>query len=563
MTFFNSSALLQCARLFRAFFLRSILLSLFISLSLLRAQSTPLANQTLQLPNYKQLQFSLVDDPNNEADSETGFGGVTNNFQISTYQTTAAQYALFLNAVTPTGNRYELYDDRMASDPDVACITYNPDELPHYKPIPGREDLPITYVDLCCAVRFCNWMSHGCPSIDPTAGITIFTESITETGAYTIHSNQDSLGMITSQIEEMPNAPVFIPNENQWYKAAYYHHDTGKIITYDPDDPIVSVQNQGSFKYWNYPTQSMSAPLNSPSDFYNANVIANYYDPKVSSWWGPDYTTDTYSYWGVCSHSGVYLTGVGTFSNSPGPYGTFDMAGNVNEWIFSEDAVTNPEQVLCPIRGGSWQSTSVDLNRQTRHLVTATTKNNTTGFRIACQAPPTAIGKSDDLTSDIIQNAIAGNETYEMIGETAFFFFLQEACEMAFVYKGTKIGELLSAYVAKIGIAGILGTIAEALLFGPQAAITFAAQWGIHMGLDCIGLATIDYIGKSVALESAEIEGLSADKIEELKQAKATSEAKAAASKYGLGEAVAFYEHLHHLVDTIFTSMGYGEVPQE
>lgn len=513
--------------LLKLIFSAILLLTFFIGASLLCAQPPFSSSQMLQLPNVKPLAFVSVDDPNNEADVETGFGAVSSNFQIGTYQVTAAQYALFLNAITPIENRYGLYDERMTSDPDVACITYNSDEFPHYKPISGREDFPITYVDLFCAVRFCNWMSHGCPSINSTAFTPDEINAITETGAYTIYCDQDSQGPITQWIKATASAPFFIPTEDQWYKAAYYHHDTGKIITYDPEDPIVSVQNQPSFKYWNYPTQSMNAPLNSPSEFTD-DVLANYFHHEVSSFWGPNYTTDTWSYWNSSYlHSGAYLTPVGKFSNSSGPYGTFDMAGNVNEWIFSDDAGANPDQPLCAIRGGSWQSTSVDLNRQTRHLIAAITKSNTIGFRIACQEAPTAVlsaatKQNDNLTSAIIQNAITGNQTYQMIGETSFFFFLQEAFEMALVYEGAEEGCLLREYLLKMTPTGLLGTFVEWALFGPATAITYATQWGVHMTLDAIGLAAIDAIG--------------------------TQAAAALAKKYGLQVAVDFYEHLHDLV---------------
>ena len=510
--------------------LGSLLLTFFIGTSLFCAQPKPLSSsQTSLLPNFKTLCFVLVDDPNNEVDSETGLGAVSDNFQIGTYQITAAQYALFLNAVTPTENRYGLYDEGMTSDPDVACITYDPTQVQHYKAMPGRENFPITYVDLFCAVRFCNWMSHGCPVIDATKEFAPNKlESITETGAYKIHCNQDSGGIITPWIEATANAPFFIPNEDQWYKAAYYHHDTGKIITYDPEDPIPSAQNQVSLKYWNYSTQSMNAPLNSPAEFAE-NIVANYFNHEVSSFLGPDYTTNVWSYWNSSYlHSGAYLTPVGTFSNSPGPYGTFDMAGNVNELIFSNNAGAHPDQPLCVIRGGSWQSTSADLNRQTRHLIAATTKNNTTGFRIACQDSPTAalstgIEKNDDLTSDVIQNAIAGNQTYQMIGEVVLCFITQEACEMALVYQGAVEGCLLRDYLLKMAPTGLLLSYIDWALFGSASAIKYAAQWGISMGLDSIGLAVIDTLGKE---EAAKLAG-----------------------KYGLQTAVDFYEHLHDSVD--------------
>jgi len=126
-----------CSPLLRLAFLGNMLLAFITATPQIKAQTTSPSNQVPQLPNFKALTFVLVDDPNNEADSETGFGTVATNFQMGTYQVTAAQYSLFLNAVTPTENRYGLYDERMTSDPDVACINYDPNTEPHYKPIPG------------------------------------------------------------------------------------------------------------------------------------------------------------------------------------------------------------------------------------------------------------------------------------------------------------------------------------------------------------------------------------------------------------------------------------------
>jgi formylglycine-generating enzyme required for sulfatase activity len=66
--------------------------------------------------------------------------------------------------------------------------------------------------------------------------------------------------------------------------------------------------------YWTYPTQSNDAPSNSPS-FIGTNN-ANYYNGG--------YTDPTNT-----------LTPVGAFSASPGPYGTFDMGGDLWQWNVS------------------------------------------------------------------------------------------------------------------------------------------------------------------------------------------------------------------------------------
>lgn len=439
------------------------------------------AEAVLTTADFKPLDFVLVDDPGNQADSETGFGAVQDSFNIGKYKVTAKQYEIFLNSVAVNDDHYELFDIRMETDPAVACIKRSLDAQgkAHYTAIKGREDFPITYVDLFCCLRFCNWLNHGSPSGEEDS-------EITETGAYTIHNDVDQ-----EWVEVIPESRFFLPMEDQWYKAAYYHHDTGKIITYDPDTPISSVQDQGPFLYWNYPTQTLSEPWNGLGS--TTSEAANYFRPSNWNWWYSSSTTG----------GEPCLTSVETFKNSPGPYGTFDMGGDVHEWTFSlhdNDGSSMPS--ACFIRGGSWQSQSIDLHRKTHHALDVSTKNNTTGFRIACQARSGEKGTAYDLTSAVIANTITANETYSEIGENAFAFISQEAFEMALIYDAVEGGKML-AYLKVMFPAGIVTTLANAYLFGSNQAIDWGLQWFIHMACDTLGLAAIDSIGLNEAREWA------------------------------------------------------------
>ena len=99
----------------------------------------------------------------------------------------------------------------------------------------------------------------------------------------------------TNSAEEANWLKNFIPSENEWYKSAYY------------------AGSGTSASYWTYPTQSGTAPSNSLVLAGTLASDANYYINN--------YTDPT-----------NYLTPVGTFAASPGPYGTYDMGGDVWQW---------------------------------------------------------------------------------------------------------------------------------------------------------------------------------------------------------------------------------------
>ena len=153
------------------------------------------------------------------------------------------------------------------------------------------------------AARFCNWLQNGQPTGTEGNGTA-------ETGAYTLNGAifQTALMAITRNA----GATDFIPTENEWYKAAYF-------------DPKL---NSGTGGYWLYPTMSNTAPGNAlPDTGNNANYQSSSYTDSTN-----------------------YLTPVGDFVLSPGPFGTYDMGGDVFQWteaVFSGDTTRG----MC---GGCW-----------------------------------------------------------------------------------------------------------------------------------------------------------------------------------------------------------------
>ena len=146
----------------------------------------------------------------------------------------------------------------------------------------------MNYVNWFDAARYANWLHHG-PRIDGTVFRNLQLGAYDFTGTSEIPDN-------AATVTRSPNARFFIPTENEWYKAAYHKNDGA------------------SGNYWDYPTGSNTAPINTLSDLGNH---ANFYD-----YYGTGNNTYTID-------SPYYRSEVGAFENSASPYGTFDQGGNV------------------------------------------------------------------------------------------------------------------------------------------------------------------------------------------------------------------------------------------
>ena len=235
------------------------------------------------------MAWSPVTNSGNAVDPLTGLGSVPYNYSIGTYDVTNSQYTAFLNAKDPSGaNTLDLYYADMGLSAAYGGISFNV-TAPNgskYSVISGDGNHPVNNETFFDAIRFANWMNNGQGNGD------------TETGAYTLlggtptPSNADT-------IARNAGATVFIPSENEWYKAAYY--------------------NPATSSYYQYSTSSNTVPTaTSPPGSVNA---ANY----GNSVNGP--------------------TNVGAYTLSASPYGVFDMGGNVWQWDETS------------LRGGSFRGT--------------------------------------------------------------------------------------------------------------------------------------------------------------------------------------------------------------
>jgi formylglycine-generating enzyme len=271
-------------------------------------------------------------------------GAVDYEYRIGTYEVTAGQYTVFLNAIARQ-DRYGAYISAMG-DPKWGCgITRSgggTTESPYtYAVATAYIDRPVTHVSFSNAARFANWMHHDQPT-----GVEDLTT--TEDGAYFVNGARTLEPMMA--ITRKAGAAWAIPTEDEWFKAAYY--------------------NAATQTYYQFPTRSNDEPgsvLADPAG-NNANYEADYTRYPIDA---PYYTTV-----------------VGEFQNSLSPYGTYDQGGNVSEW--NEAIVTTTTR---GIRGGTfYDNDSVYLRGVYRESNEPTSAYEFYGFRLVQLPEPATAG---------------------------------------------------------------------------------------------------------------------------------------------------------------------------
>ena len=176
----------------------------------------------------------------------------------------------------------------------------------------------------------------------------------TETGAYTLNGYSGTNGRTIGRNAGWTWA---VTSEDEWYKAAYYDPNKG---------------GTGIGGYWDYPTGTDTAPGNDMADASGNN--ANYYN-EIGA-----FPID----------SGKYTTLVGEFQNSDSAYGTFDQAGNVQEW--NEAIVSGAYRGL---RGGGFNDSTVNFEAAMRYWPSGAcplrTEVGNLGFRVVSVPEPSSV----------------------------------------------------------------------------------------------------------------------------------------------------------------------------
>jgi formylglycine-generating enzyme required for sulfatase activity len=279
------------------------------------------------------IEWVTVADPGNPSDATTGRGSVAEVFEISKHEVTRGQYAAFLSAVAAT-DPHGLWNGSQGIERTSADGKFS------YAVKAPNDRFPVATVSFLDALRFANWLHHtqaGVPAGGPPA-----PAALTETGAYDIAAG----GGLAAR---SPGALAWIPNEDEWYKAAYHQpHAAGGPAGH----------------YWRYPSKHDAHPTPGKAGDASPNV-ANFMLNES------DYSR--------------LLVPVGSFPNAASHYGTLDQGGNVWEWV--ETTVFDSKRML---RGGSALANHEHMLAPSRSNASPTKRYPDIGFRVARRVPPPA-----------------------------------------------------------------------------------------------------------------------------------------------------------------------------
>lgn len=281
----------------------------------------------------------------------TPIGSVPARYLIGRYEVSNAQYVVFLNVCARDADPHGLFSRFMESSPKGGIIRRGasvdalgvPQPPFTYETKPNMGDKPVNFVSWYDAARYCNWLHNG------------GTANNTERGAYNLE------GALNTVVPREPNARRFLPNIDEWYKAAYYKG-----------------QNTAN-GYWSYPTKSDSTPL-------PVRASANGTGIQAPGARGNSANFNNGAEWNGQRGNITTIGRNGTSSS----YGTFDQAGNVWEWGEAWSVDRNDERFTrdpfrAPLLGGNYELDSATFQAQwrTRWNASPGYAGAELGFRIA------------------------------------------------------------------------------------------------------------------------------------------------------------------------------------
>ena len=314
-----------------------------------------------------------------------GVGNIRYDYMIGKYPVTVLEYVRFLNSVCKNPLIVSLLNIYPFDHP-MSCIDkiyYANSNTYTFKAKNNLEYKPITLVSHINAQRYVNWLSGSLLDFLRTTSLSEINISY--------YGTSDIINMLdnglTYNVSSISNnrkttALYFLPNFDEWYKAAYYNHSYqlySKYSMYYGDSNVISFDALNQTPLHIVSDSSGNGPKPNELELFNC-----LYNPLNSA-----------NYMGQATWNDTTNGNVTTVGSNGGPsfYGTFDQSGNVWEW---NDLDETPD-LFRGTRGGAWYNTAQYLSSSNRYNISASSEDSSVGFRIASLTNPLGLSNFVDV----------------------------------------------------------------------------------------------------------------------------------------------------------------------
>ncbi len=304
------------------------------------------------------IETVFIDAPGNTADTEvmndgtTGYGQVDYTYYMGKFEVTAGQYTEFLNSVARHSDPYDLWDTTMWSGSYACKINrgWNGERFV-FSVEPDWANRPVNYISWANTVRFANWLHNGQPT-----GVQDLTT--TEDGSYLLNGAMTNEELAT--VTRKPDWRWAVPNEDEWYKAAYF----------DSSDST----------YHNYATGSDDVP----GFITRYHELSGTGEPYIEGGIDPGNYATHNMVASFGTNAPYYRTVVGEWENSASPYGTYDQYGNVKELTETLSAI-DPNYFILRDVSMHFQDRGGRSDYRTRREPNY--RQDSVGFRVVSRVP--------------------------------------------------------------------------------------------------------------------------------------------------------------------------------
>jgi len=254
--------------------------------------------------------------------SELNLGLVNNNYMISKYLVTNAEYCEYLNIVDANGTNKEIFDYRMDLSPiggiHLKQSFENPTSNNHYIVKSNMGNKPVAFITWTMAAKYCNWLHH-----DKTSTYTLINN-----GVY-------NLNQISSNRSISGN--YFLPTNNEWHKAALYDPVNDTYLKFStshetPPKPIICNNTGEAYNIVGYFEPSIKTfPIIITKDIEEITITPNVFSANIN------YTTTPSDF-----QNNIYF--ISTNINGA-------VSGETYRYTYSSSSGTNWPAHISPITG--------------------------------------------------------------------------------------------------------------------------------------------------------------------------------------------------------------------